>query len=448
MEIYIKLDDEFQKEKFFSKLPEIDIFSNIYFFFNNLKHFELIFDILEKIINFLNTYTFSYLRLHLVHPYKEELKYIYSKIYEFLISFNLEGYKHQVVPRLVVFPIFSSEPSKDILEFLESHFFPPGVILNKNKKIQKGFPERVFINFCDDILLSVGYQNILLNLLDNVQFPEKNWKTCSPMIVFEGKEIFPCIYAFENKLNQIDKNLCNKCFYRLLKKAFQSKLLNFQELASLHFRLGLELFEEKNMEIAEKHFLEALKFVSTKEKKNLYYYLGICKAQMNEYNSAIEYLKNSKIFNHNTYFYLGFSFFQKKDYLKAKENLEKALEFKLPLEEKISIVLYLGYTYKELEMYESAIDLCKEIAEEVFIEQAFNLMGTCYFKLKAYDKAVEYFKKAILLDPFCAIDYANLCLSLKALNKKEEARYYGKKALELDPKLEFVRKALKEMEND
>jgi len=132
------------------------------------------------------------------------------------------------------------------------------------------------------------------------------------MIVFEGKEIFPCIYAFENKLNQIDKDLCNKCFYRLLKKAFQFKLLNFQELVSLHFRLGLELFEEKNIEIAEKHFLEALKFVSTKEKKNLYYYyyyLGICKAQMNEYNSAIEYLKNSKIFNHNTYFYLGFSFF-------------------------------------------------------------------------------------------------------------------------------------------
>jgi len=48
------------------------------------------------------------------------------------------------------------------------------------------------------------------------------------------------------------------------------------------------------------------------------------------------------------------------------------LKFKLPLEEKIPIVLYLGYTYKELEMYESAIDLCKEIAEEVFIEQAFN----------------------------------------------------------------------------
>ncbi|MCD6490108.1 MAG: tetratricopeptide repeat protein, partial [Thermodesulfobacterium sp.] len=203
-----------------------------------------------------------------------------------------------------------------------------------------------------------------------------------------------------------------------------------------------------NVEIAEKHFSEALKFVSTKEKKSLYYYLGICKAQLSEYNSAIEYLKNSKIFNHNTYFYLGFSFFQKKDYLKAKENLEKSLEFKLPLEEKIPIVLYLGHTYKELKMYESAIELCKEIAEKVFIEQIFNLMGTCYFKLKAYDKAIEYFKRAILLDPFSAIDYANLCLSLKALNRKKEAIYYGKKALELDPELEFVRKALKEMEND
>ena len=69
-------------------------------------------------------------------------------------------------------------------------------------------------------------------------------------------------------------------------------------------------------------------------------------------------------------------------------------------------------------------------------------MGTCYFKLKAYDKAVECFKKAILSDPFCAIDYANLCLILKELNKREEAIYYGEKALELDPELEFVKKIL------
>jgi len=134
--------------------------------------------------------------------------------------------------------------------------------------------------------------------------------------------------------------------------------------------------------------------------------------------------------------------------LKAKENLEKALNFNLPLEEKIPIVIYLGHTYKNLGLYEKAINLCEEIAKYVELEQIFNLMGTCYFKLKAYDKAVECFKKAILIDPFCAIDYANLCLSLKELNKREEAIYYGEKALELDPELEFIKKILREIKND
>ena len=63
-------------------------------------------------------------------------------------------------------------------------------------------------------------------------------------------------------------------------------------------------------------------------------------------------------------------------------------------------------------------------------------------------KQLNVLKKAILIDPFCAIDYANLCLSLKELNKREEAIYYGEKALELDPELDFIKKILRGIKND
>ena len=445
MEIYIKLNKKFDINKFVSKLPEINTFSDVYVFLSNFKYFELFFNLLREIIEFLNTYSFLYLRLHIVHPYKENLESFYLRIYQLISPFYLEGYNHQILPRLMVFPIFLFTLPENLKNFLETHFFPSGIVLDK--KTQDQTLERVFINSHKNPLLSIGYQNILLNLLENVQSSKKDWKTCTSMMIFEGEKFFPCIYAYEKKIFNVPKEFCNICIYRLIKKISSLGLINSQEIATLHFRLALDLFENKNIEIALKHFYETLKFVSSDEKEEIYYYLGIIKAQLGDYTSAIKYLKKSKT-DHNTYFYLGFSFFQKNKFLKAKENLEKALSFNLPLEEKIPIVIYLGHTYKNLGLYEKTINLCKELSKYVELEQIFNLMGICYFKLKAYDKAVECFKKAILSDPFCAIDYANLCLILKELNKREEAIYYGEKALELDPELEFVKKILREIKSD
>jgi len=437
MEIYLRLDDTNSVSNFISKLSEIDIFSDIYIFIEKTKYFELFFSFLEKIIDFLNTYNFSYLRLHPIHFYEKGLELFYSKIYTYLVPFNLEGYYHQNLPRLLVLPIFIEELPEETKNFLESLFFPCSVI-----SIQPTCTGK------EDPLISVGYQNILLNLLENIYSFKKDWQKCLPTMIFEKEKIFPCIYAYENGLTYIENEFCGVCLYNLIKNFYQLGLITSQDLVTLYFKLGLEFFEKNEIKVADKFFCEILNFASSEEKEELYYYLGICEAQLGNYDKAIKYLKETKAFNHNTLFYLGFSYFQKRDFLKAKKNLEKALTFKLPLEEKIPIVLYLAHTYKELEMNEEAINLCEKIAKEVSIKEVFNLMGICYFRLKAYDKAVNCFKKAILCDPFSAIDYANLCLSLKALNRKDEARYYGERALELDPGLDFVKKVLEEIAND
>lgn len=445
MEIYIKLDKKFKTDHFISKLSEIDFFSDIYIFLKNLKYSKLFFNLFEKIISFLNTYTFSHLRLHIIHPYEEDLWSFYLKIYQLLIPFNVEGYHHQVIPRFMVFPIFLFTFPEKFKAFLESHFFPPGIILDK--KTQEKNLERVFINSHKDPLLSIGYQNLLLDLLENIHSSKKNWQACKSILILKNEEIYPCFYAYEKKIAHIDEDSCDLCLYSLIKKFSRLGLISYQELSNLHFRLGLELFEKRNIKLAVKHFYETLKYISQDEKRDIYSYVGISKAQLGEYNLAIRYLKKANP-DHNTYFYLGFSFFQKNEFLKARKYLEKALNFELPLEEKIPIILYLGHTYKVLKLYEKAISLCKKLASYVELGEVFNLMGTCYFKLKAYEKAVECFKKAILINPFSAIDYANLCLSLKELNRKKEAIYYGEKALAIDPTLDFVKKTLEEIKND
>ncbi len=445
MEIYINLNKRFKIENFVCRLLEIDFFSDIYVFFKNFKYSKTFFNLFEETIDFLNKYSFSYIRLHIIHPYREDLQTFYLKIYQSLKFFNLEGYNHQIMPRLIVFPIFLSTLPESFKNFLESHFFLPGIILDK--KIQDTSLERVFIKTHGNPLLSIGYQNVLLNLLENIYSPRKDWRACRSMLIFEDGKTFPCIYAYEKKMFTIDKTICNLCLYKLIKKLSSSGLMSSQELTNLYFRLGLELLETGNPKMAVKHFYEALKYASSNEKKEIYSYLGIYKAQLGEYNSAIKYLNKAK-FDHNTYFYLGFSYFQKNEFLEAKKNLEKALKFEMPFEDKLPIILYLGHTYKALKLYKKAISLCEELSNHVELEEVFNLLGTCYFKLKAYDKAVECFKKAILIDPYSAIDYANLCLSLKELNKKEEAIYYGEKALGLNPELEFVKKALEEIRND
>ena len=182
------------------------------------------------------------------------------------------------------------------------------------------------------------------------------------------------------------------------------------------------------------------------EHGDVYLYLGLCKANLGEYALAIDYLKKANIWNYNAYFYLGFSYFQQREYLKAQDALEKALSLNPPLEDKLSIALYLATTYRELQRFEKAIILLQELVKVApEVREIHNLMGICYFKEKDYQEASECFQKAINLAPDSAIDYANLGLCLKALGKKEQAKFYCQKALSLDPSLDFAQKALEEL---
>ena len=244
----------------------------------------------------------------------------------------------------------------------------------------------------------------------------------------------------------IRDRLCPQCKYQLISTLENTPLVSKSELSNLHFRLGLSYFGLQKIEEALSHFLKALKFTSEEEHGDVYLYLGLCEANLGEYALAIDYLKKANIWNYNTYFYLGFSYFQQREYLKAQDALEKALSLNPPLEDKLSIALYLATAYRELQVFEKAIVLLQELVKVApEVREIYNLMGICYFKIQHYQEASECFEKAISLAPDSAIDYANLGLCLKALGEKEQAKFYCQRALSLDPSLDFAKKALEEL---
>jgi len=462
--VYLKLNPDISLKYFSFLFSQLSIFSEIYLFIEDFKsHFSYVFEFTKMLKDFLQKYSFCKVHLNLVHPFDAELRPFYLMFSELVEPFNLEGYTHQVTPRLILFPIICFPPfpeSADFLEFLEQKFMPPGVLIRKKQYSWASERiERIFLSSHKEHLLSLGYQELLSVLLEKMR--EQNEDILNPctstLIIDEEGKIFPCLAAYQNHIVSGNlsegtfkttplKELCSQCKYQVISILENTPLVSKAELGNLHFRLGLSYFGLQNVEDALSHFLKALEFTPEEEHSDVYLYLGLCEANLGEYALAIDYLKKANIWNYNAYFYLGFSYFQQKDYLKAQDALEKALSLNPPLEDKLSIALYLATTYRELQMFEKAIVLLLELARLApEVREIYNLMGICYFKTHNYKEASECFEKAITLAPDSAIDYANLGLCLKALERKEEAKFHCQKALSLDPSLDFAKKALEEL---
>ena len=462
--VYLKLSSEIPLEKISSLFPQLSIFSEIYLFIEDFKScFSYVFEFTKLLKNFLQKYSFCKVHLNLVHPFDTQLRPFYLMLSELINPFNLEGYTYQVTPRLILFPVLCFPPFPEgakFLGFLEQKFMPPGVLVREEQYSWASERiERIFLASHKEHLLSLGYQELLSMLLEKMR--EQNEDILNPctstLIIDEQGEIFPCLAAYQNHIvsgNLLEgtfkttplKELCPQCKYQLISTLENTPLVSKRELSNLHFRLGLSYFGLQKIEDALSHFLKALEFTSEEEHSDVYLYLGLCEANLGEYALAIDYLKKANIWNYNTYFYLGFSYFQQREYLKAQDALEKALSLNPPLEDKLSIALYLATAYRELQVFEKAIVLLQELVKVApEVREIYNLMGICYFKIQHYQEASECFEKAISLAPDSAIDYANLGLCLKALGEKEQAKFYCQRALSLDPSLDFAKKALEEL---
>lgn len=451
--IYIMLDKENSHaliediKEFFSRL---NLFSEIFLLSKNFtSDFDKIFLITKELSIFLKNYGFYRVNLNIVHPFFNEAEQYYVKLNALIQPFNVEGYVHQGTPRLILLPIIvvnkRSSKLMNFLAFLEEKFMMPG--LYTRRPFASDRVERIFIEpICaKETIDTFGYYHIFYDLLDKIDYSDDRIiKECgSNLIMGKDGQVYPCFRSYWLGLSK--KWECPECKYEVLKGLKNHYLSKETDMGSLHVRMAFSYLEKNNFSYALRHLKEALYLCPKEERPNLYFYTGLCQANLRAYNEAIKTFKKS-IKDYNTAFYLGFCHLNKKDYKKAVVYFKKALRLKPYREDTGRILFYLGLCHKSLDDYKKAIEALNKARMFDNGVEINNLLGICYFKSRDYQNAIRFFKNVVSLDPSSAIDYANICICLKALGRWKDAIKYCKKSLNLDPSIDFAQKALRELE--
>ncbi|HIJ78163.1 MAG: YcaO-like family protein [Desulfobulbaceae bacterium] len=145
-------------------------------------------------------------------------------------------------------------------------------------------------------------------------------------------------------------------------------------------------------------------------------------------------------------YYLGKNMQGVGDLQGAVRQLELALTLN-PEEEDIPYIYsHLGDCLKDMGEFDQAIAALQKGRE--FDDERpdlHNLLGFCHFKQQNYEQAIVHFNRTVELNPASAIDFANLGVNYRKLNKTEEAIKNLQIALTMDPTIEFAKTHLLEL---
>ncbi len=430
-------------------LPKLNLFSEIFLLSKSLADdFDKIFSITKELSIFLKNYGFCRVNLNIVHPFFNEAQQYYLKLNALIQPFNTEGYVHQGTPRLILLPILivnkKSSRLLNLLYFLEENFMMPG--LYTKRPFASDRVERIFIepDCAKETIDTFGYYHIFYDLLDNIDYSDgRVIKGCgSNLIIGNDGKVYPCFGSYKFGLSE--KGQCPECKYQVLRCLKNHYLSKETDIGSLHVRMAFGYLEKNNFSYALRHLKEALYLCPKGERPNLYFYIGLCQTNLKAYDEGIKTFKKSKK-DYNTAFYLGFCYLNKEDYETAVKYFKSALGLKPNKEDTGRILFYLGLCYKSLEDYKKAIKVLNRARIFNNGVEINNLLGICYFKSKDYENAIRFFKNVVSLDPSSAIDYANICICLKALGRWKDAIKYCEKSLVLDSSINFAKNALKEL---
>ena len=147
-------------------------------------------------------------------------------------------------------------------------------------------------------------------------------------------------------------------------------------------------------------------------------------------------------------FYLGKNLMAVGQYDQALKHFELALAMHPEAEDIPYIYSFMGDCLKDMGKYEKAlIPLYEGLTHDEERPDIHNLLGFCHFKLGDHETAVLHFARAVELNPASALDYANLGVNLRKLERFDEAIKHLELALNLDPTIEFARTHLTELSN-
>ena len=150
-----------------------------------------------------------------------------------------------------------------------------------------------------------------------------------------------------------------------------------------------------------------------------------------------------------TVFFLGMMHLSTGRFPEALGYFEEALVRDPEEQDLPTVYSYMGVCLKELERYRETIETLEK-AEQYDDERTdiHNLKGFCYYKLKEHEKAIACFEKVLRLNPASGIDYANIASNYREMGDRDGAIRYYRRALELDPSLDFARQNLRILERE
>lgn len=133
---------------------------------------------------------------------------------------------------------------------------------------------------------------------------------------------------------------------------------------------------------------------------------------------------------------LGMEYLFLDDFLKARLSFQKCLEQDA---EDFASLYNLIYCYDMEEKHEEAVDYLRSYLDQnPYCEVAWHQLGRQYFVLRAYEKALQAFDYAILIDESFVGGYLEKAKTLEFLARYEEAIETYKITLELDDPTSFV----------
>ena len=215
--------------------------------------------------------------------------------------------------------------------------------------------------------------------------------------------------------------------------------------------MGLCEFVWKDYIEAADRFKESLELgLSRSMAREATFLKGLSHYHIQEYSEAIDDLDHSMKLGRSdspVYFYKGLCLLETNKTDEALSCLQESLSRGPAPDDMFNILFYIAFAYKEKGDYQGALDyLNKAQAIEPDSYEIYNLKGFCYFKMKQYDFAISCFEKAISLRPDSAIDYATIGSNLRDKGDIRGACDMYRKALKLDPHIEFARTNLRRLE--
>ena len=236
-----------------------------------------------------------------------------------------------------------------------------------------------------------------------------------------------------------------------------------------YYFLGIAYKVDKQYEKAIECFNKCLEIEEAAEDNEiihkLYEFISECYQKLEDFDKAIEYQQKcidcypSEFDKQYPYYILGFLYNRKGDYRKAIELYNKAIEEKPDSDFISTIYNYLCDEYyqlneleKSLECLQKAVSL-KPDYDEAFYKigvinselgdddlaevgynmalkanrfhiQSYNNLGRIYYERNESNKSIEYYLKAIEIDPEFALPYKNLAILYRKLQDYEKEIYY------------------------